>query len=74
MSFPAPFLADYRHGTHSNRESLWIPHDVCTYNRPQQWTRLIRFIAAETSQVHIGQPVDPTLDGKSFVFLSRLRS
>lgn len=27
-----------------------------------QWTRLIRFVAAETSQVHIGQPVDPTLD------------
>ncbi|KAI9574398.1 hypothetical protein HD554DRAFT_2046844 [Boletus coccyginus] len=27
-----------------------------------QWTRLIRFIAAETSHVHIGQPVDPKLD------------
>ncbi|KAH9965895.1 fumarylacetoacetate hydrolase [Russula dissimulans] len=27
-----------------------------------QWTRLIRFVAAETSQVHIGQPVDPQLD------------
>ncbi|KAI6102571.1 hypothetical protein EDD16DRAFT_1888481 [Pisolithus croceorrhizus] len=27
-----------------------------------QWTRLIRFVAAETSQVHIGQPVDSTLD------------
>jgi len=27
-----------------------------------QWTRLIRFIAAETSQVHIGEPVDPNLD------------
>lgn len=27
-----------------------------------QWTRLIRFVAAETSRVHIGQPVDPTLD------------
>ncbi|KIN99193.1 hypothetical protein M404DRAFT_1004870 [Pisolithus tinctorius Marx 270] len=27
-----------------------------------QWTRLIRFVAAETAQVHIGQPVDPTLD------------
>ncbi|KAH7914442.1 hypothetical protein BJ138DRAFT_1170660 [Hygrophoropsis aurantiaca] len=27
-----------------------------------QWTRLIRFIAAETAQVHIGQPVDPKLD------------
>ncbi|KAJ6587783.1 hypothetical protein B0H10DRAFT_2167963 [Mycena sp. CBHHK59/15] len=26
------------------------------------WTRLIRFVAAETSQVHIGQPVDATLD------------
>ncbi|KAI0068662.1 fumarylacetoacetate hydrolase [Artomyces pyxidatus] len=27
-----------------------------------QWTRLIRFVAAETSQIHLGQPVDPTLD------------
>ncbi|KAM5542481.1 hypothetical protein V8D89_003940 [Ganoderma adspersum] len=27
-----------------------------------QWTRLIRFIAAETAQVHIGEPVDPKLD------------
>ncbi|KAJ7458398.1 hypothetical protein B0H11DRAFT_2061866 [Mycena galericulata] len=27
-----------------------------------QWTRLIRFVAAETSQVHIGQPVDGSLD------------
>ncbi|KAJ6460121.1 hypothetical protein C8R47DRAFT_1161236 [Mycena vitilis] len=27
-----------------------------------QWTRLIRFVAAETSQVHIGQPVDAALD------------
>jgi len=27
-----------------------------------QWTRLIRFVAAETQQVHIGQPVDPNLD------------
>ncbi|KAJ7591481.1 fumarylacetoacetate hydrolase [Mycena floridula] len=27
-----------------------------------QWTRLIRFVAAETSQVHIGQPLDPNLD------------
>jgi len=27
-----------------------------------QWTRLIRFVAAETSIVHIGEPVDPNLD------------
>ncbi|KAI0797150.1 hypothetical protein C8Q75DRAFT_823759 [Abortiporus biennis] len=27
-----------------------------------QWTRLIRFVAAETGQVHIGQPVDASLD------------
>ncbi|OBZ70072.1 Fumarylacetoacetate hydrolase domain-containing protein 2 [Grifola frondosa] len=27
-----------------------------------QWTRLIRFVAAETSQVHIGEPVDAKLD------------
>lgn len=29
----------------------------------QQWTRLIRFVAAETSQIHIGEPVDRHLDG-----------
>ncbi|KAH0588066.1 hypothetical protein H2248_006791 [Termitomyces sp. 'cryptogamus'] len=27
-----------------------------------QWTRLIRFVANETSRVHIGQPVDEALD------------
>ncbi|KAK7062344.1 fumarylacetoacetate hydrolase [Favolaschia claudopus] len=27
-----------------------------------QWTRLIRFVATETSQVHIGQPIDASLD------------
>ncbi|GLB34191.1 putative fumarylacetoacetate (FAA) hydrolase [Lyophyllum shimeji] len=27
-----------------------------------QWTRLIRFVANETSRVHIGQPVDASLD------------
>ncbi|KAJ8087084.1 hypothetical protein PM082_005912 [Marasmius tenuissimus] len=27
-----------------------------------QWTRLIRFVAAETSRVHIGEPVDRNLD------------
>ncbi|KAF8735973.1 hypothetical protein AX14_001118 [Amanita brunnescens Koide BX004] len=27
-----------------------------------RWTRLIRFVAAETSRVHIGQPVDPNVD------------
>ncbi|KIJ57246.1 hypothetical protein M422DRAFT_73092 [Sphaerobolus stellatus SS14] len=26
------------------------------------WTRLIRFVAAETKQIHIGEPVDPKLD------------
>ncbi|EMD40397.1 hypothetical protein CERSUDRAFT_80071 [Gelatoporia subvermispora B] len=26
------------------------------------WTRLIRFVAAETAQVHIGEPIDPKLD------------
>lgn len=30
----------------------------------QQWTRLIRFVAAETARVHIGQPVDAGLDGQ----------
>ncbi|KAH8096650.1 hypothetical protein BXZ70DRAFT_1001154 [Cristinia sonorae] len=27
-----------------------------------QWTRLIRFVASETAQVHIGEPVDAKLD------------
>jgi len=27
-----------------------------------QWTRLIRFVAAETSRVHIGQPIDTNID------------
>jgi 2-keto-4-pentenoate hydratase/2-oxohepta-3-ene-1,7-dioic acid hydratase in catechol pathway len=27
-----------------------------------QWSRLIRFVAAETSRVHIGEPVDASLD------------
>jgi len=27
-----------------------------------RWTRLIRFVAVETSQIHIGQPIDPQLD------------
>ncbi|KAI9467050.1 hypothetical protein BJY52DRAFT_1208552 [Lactarius psammicola] len=27
-----------------------------------KWTRLIRFVAAETSKIHIGQPIDPQLD------------
>ncbi|KAI0268222.1 fumarylacetoacetate hydrolase [Gloeopeniophorella convolvens] len=27
-----------------------------------QWTRLIRFVASETSQIHIGQPIDAQLD------------
>jgi len=26
------------------------------------WTRLIRFVAAETSRIHIGQPIDPNVD------------
>ena len=33
----------------------------------QQWTRLIRFVAAETAQVHIGEPVDPKLDGALYL-------
>jgi len=28
----------------------------------QQWSRLIRFVAAETSEIHIGEPVDATID------------
>ncbi|KAF8207855.1 hypothetical protein K438DRAFT_1962122 [Mycena galopus ATCC 62051] len=31
-------------------------------------THLIRFVAAETSQVHLGQPVDASLDGASSLF------
>lgn len=26
------------------------------------WTRLIRFVAAETNRIHIGQPIDPKVD------------
>ncbi|THG95879.1 hypothetical protein EW026_g5848 [Hermanssonia centrifuga] len=26
------------------------------------WSRLIRFVAAETAQIHIGEPIDPELD------------
>lgn len=40
----------------------------------QQWTRLIRFVAAETAQVHIGQPVDPSLDGEVTCVLPRALS
>lgn len=29
-----------------------------------KWTRLIRFVAVETAAVHIGEPVDPNLDGR----------
>lgn len=31
----------------------------------QQWTRLIRFVAAETGQVHLGEPLDRWQDGAS---------
>ena len=33
----------------------------------QRWTRLIRFTAVETGgkKIHLGQPVDPKVDGKS---------
>jgi len=35
-----------------------------------QWTRLIRFTAVETrgSKIHLGQPIDPNVDGGSFSF------
>lgn len=45
-----------------------LDYASCTHKQPQQWTRLIRFVAAETSQVHLGQPVDPKLDGNSLSF------
>lgn len=78
MSFPVHYPNyhhyDYHHGTHQNRTFFLI--EFCSrmhkriHKQPQQWTRLIRFIAAETSQVHIGQPIDPNLDGKSLLFTS----
>ncbi|KAF9025871.1 hypothetical protein BDZ89DRAFT_1092525 [Hymenopellis radicata] len=36
-----------------------------------QWTRLIRFVAAETSRVHIGEPVDAKLDALKYQSNSR---
>lgn len=32
----------------------------------QRWTRLIRFTAVETGgkKIHLGQPVDPNVDGE----------
>lgn len=29
----------------------------------QAWKRLIRFKATETGKIHLGQPVDPQVDG-----------
>jgi hypothetical protein len=56
----------HHHGTHPNSASnKYFVQLVLHSHRLQQWTRLIRFIAAETSQVHYGQPVDPRLDGES---------
>lgn len=37
----------------------------------QQWTRLIRFVAVETGEVHLGQPIDPKLDG-AYLLAERL--
>jgi hypothetical protein len=34
----------------------------------KQWSRLIRFLAAETLKVHIGEPIEPLLDGKAFLY------
>ncbi len=34
----------------------------------QNWSRLIRFVAAETAQIHIGEPIDPELDGIQQLF------
>jgi hypothetical protein len=42
---------------------FWLP--VPIQLSFQQWTRLIRFVAAETSQIHIGQPVDHQLDSEA---------
>lgn len=34
---------------------------------PQRWNRLLRFIAHEDGQEYIGEPVDESLNGKSFI-------
>ena len=56
-SFASHGTSHDRKGSRSLRRGIAI--DVST----QQWTRLIRFIAVQTSRVHIGQPVDPNVDG-----------
>lgn len=35
---------------------------IVAKRRVQQWTRLIRFVAVETAQVHVGEPIDGNLD------------
>lgn len=30
------------------------------------WDRLVRFVAQEDDQIHIGEPTDPELDGACF--------
>lgn len=33
------------------------------------WTRLIRFISKETGNIHLGEPLDPNIDGILLAFL-----
>jgi hypothetical protein len=41
----------------------------------QSWTRLIRFLAYEDAQVHLGEPVDPDLDvGAAFAEGNRIEA
>ena len=38
------------------------PHHLSRLDM-QSWERLIRFVAAETNRIHIGQPVESQMDG-----------
>lgn len=53
-----------RHGTLEDRELLHQCLRQQLTKIQQAWTRLIRFVAAETSLIHIGEPVDRHLDSK----------
>lgn len=37
------------------------------------WKRLVRFIAVEDELEHIGEPVDPELDGELWMRFCKLR-
>lgn len=55
----------HHHGPHPHSQSLkpFVVVLRAEISDMQSWTRLIRFVSAETSMVHIGEPVDKNLDG-----------